>query len=41
MKGTKKYIHCQSVVESKSYTAIYVVLDLETHFVGIRTATLY
>ena len=32
-------MHSQSVVELKSYTTTYVILDSETHFVYIRTIT--
>ena len=31
----------QSVDELRTYTALYVILDLETNFVYIRTVTLH
>ena len=36
-----KFMHSQSVVEFRSSTTVYVIWDLETHFVYIRTVTLY
>ena len=40
LKGTKKYIHSQSVFQYKSYTGIYIILDLENFFVYERDVTL-
>ena len=40
-KGYQKIQDNKSVVELKCYTATYVILDLQNHFVYIRTVTLH